>query len=163
VYLCTIAQIFLAVIVTSGREGLAKWQIAQFVNNERGEHAMEPLLSIIGVVAQAFGNEALNETARRTIGDLWEAAKKIIVAKFGSHPAPQLMDEMQRRPTPSAAEHVAAQLTALNVTSDPEVARVFRELADAAKRAIGTAPNVRAETVIGSQVSYGPVTINIPR
>ena len=109
---------------------------------------MEPLLTIIVVVAGAFGNESLSETARRTIGDLWEVAKKIVVAKFdSSHSVPQLMDELQRRPTPSAAEHVAAQLTALNVTSDPEVARVFRELADAAKRAIGTAPNAYGGTV----------------
>lgn len=112
---------------------------------------MEPLLTIIVAVAGAFGNETLSETARRTIGDLWEAAKKIIVVKFGSaHPVPQLMDEMQRRPTPSAVEHVAAQLTALNVTSDPEVARVFRELADAAKRAIGTAQNAYGGAVNAS-------------
>lgn len=94
---------------------------------------MEPLLAIIVAVAGAFRNEALNEGARRTIGDLWEHAKKLIVTKFdASHPVPQLMDEMRRQPTMSAVEHVAAQLTALNVTSDPEVARVFRELAAAA-------------------------------
>ena len=95
---------------------------------------MEPLLAIIVAVAGAFGNESLNDTARRTISDLWEVAKKIIVAKFGeTSPAPQLMAEMQRHPTMSAAEHVAAQLTALNVTSDPEIARIFRALAAAAK------------------------------
>ncbi|WP_129775728.1 hypothetical protein [Peristeroidobacter soli] len=91
---------------------------------------MEPLLSIIVAVAGAFGNQALEETTRRTIGELWEHAKQIIVTKFGAASlAPQLMDEMRRQPTMSAAEHVAAQLTALNVTNDPEVARVFRELA----------------------------------
>ena len=94
---------------------------------------MEPLLAIIVAVAGAFGNESLNDTARRTIGDLWDVAKKIIVAKFGASPVSQLMDEMQRQPTMSAAEHVTAQLTALNVTSDPEIARIFRALAAAAK------------------------------
>lgn len=91
---------------------------------------MGPLLSIIVAVAKAFGNQALEETTRRAIGELWERAKQIIVTKFGTgHLASQLMDEMRRAPTMSAAEHVAAQLTALNVTNDPEVARVFRELA----------------------------------
>ncbi|HEY5761407.1 MAG TPA: hypothetical protein VIU34_36550 [Steroidobacter sp.] len=94
---------------------------------------MEPLLAIVVAVAGAFGNETLNDTARRTISDLWDVAKKIIVAKFGASPASQLMDEMQRQPTMSAAEHVTAQLTALNVTSDPEIARIFRALAAAAK------------------------------
>jgi hypothetical protein len=96
-------------------------------------NAMEPLLAIIVAVAGAFGNESLNDTARRTISDLWDVAKKIIVAKFGASPVSQLMDEMQRQPTMSVAEHVTAQLTALNVTSDPEIARIFRALAAAAK------------------------------
>jgi uncharacterized protein (DUF1800 family) len=95
---------------------------------------MEPLLSIIVAVARVFGNQAADETTRRTIGELWERAKQIIVTKFGAaHLAPRLMDEMRRTPTMSAAEHVAAQLTASNVTNDPEVARVFRELSALAK------------------------------
>ncbi|MFC4309230.1 hypothetical protein ACFPN2_09075 [Steroidobacter flavus] len=103
---------------------------------------MEPLLSIIVAVARVFGHQALDETTRRTIGELWEHAKQIIVTKFGTaHLAPRLMDEMRRQPTMSAAEHVAAQLTALNVTNDPEVARVFRELAALAQGARDDAPS----------------------
>ncbi len=33
---------------------------------------MGPLLSIIVAVAKAFGNQALEETTRRAIGELWE-------------------------------------------------------------------------------------------
>ncbi len=90
---------------------------------------MEPLLAIIVAVAGAFGNEALDGAARRRIGDLWELAKNVIVAKFDTPLVPRLMEEMRRHPTMSTAEHVAAQLTALNVTNDPEVARLFREMA----------------------------------
>lgn len=104
---------------------------------------MEPLLAIVMAVAGAFGNDTLNDTTRRKISDLWEVAKQVIVAKFGTNsPAPQLMDEMQRQPTMSVAEHVAAQLTALNVTSDPEIARIFRALAAAANPANDTTPDV---------------------
>ena len=106
---------------------------------------MEPLLAIVVAVAGAFGNDTLNDTARRTISDLWEVAKKIIVAKFGAtSPASQLMEDMQRQPTMSAAEHVTAQLTALNVTSDPEIARIFRALAAAAKATNETPQNAYA-------------------
>lgn len=120
---------------------------------------MEPLLAIIVAVAGAFGNEALSETARRTIGDLWEHAKKLIVTKFDApHLVPQLMDEMRRQPTMSTVEHVAAQLTALNVTSDPEVARVFRELAAAAKSASETTQSAYAGKIEGGvQFSHGVV------
>jgi len=119
---------------------------------------MEPLLAIIVAVAGAFGNEALNETARRTVGDLWEAAKKLIVTKYGSSQVPQLMDQMRREPTMSMAEHVAGQLTSLNATNDPEVARVFRELREAATRANSTTHSIHADTINGPGVSYGSVS-----
>ncbi len=82
--LCFVRRSYAASVVDINRPLLQDHE--GVLRKQRGERTMEPLLAIIVAVAGAFGNDTLNDTARRTISDLWDVAKKIIVAKFGVSP-----------------------------------------------------------------------------
>lgn len=121
---------------------------------------VEYLISVLTQVAGVLGSAALGEVAKRTVGESWDALKRVIVSKYGSsHLAPKLLEDLRARPTASEAERVARELAALKVTDDVDIARAFKTLAATVQIGGGVVNNAYAEEVI-AQFNNGSITIN---
>jgi hypothetical protein len=119
-------------------------------------------LPILLGAATTFGNAALNEGAKRTIGDAWDAVRNAVVRKFGAaHDAPRLLDQLKTPPAGMTADQVGARLMALPLGSDPDITRALEALSAAVKANGAAATNVTAKTVYGAQVNHGQIEIRI--
>jgi hypothetical protein len=111
--------------------------------------------------AATFGNAALSEGAKRSVGEAWEAVKRAVVRKFGvTHEAPQLLDQLKALPPGVTAEQIGTKLATLSLDSDPDIAHALEALSATLKA--GSASNTAtADKVYGAQVNYGNIEIRI--
>jgi hypothetical protein len=116
-------------------------------------------ISIITAAAAAFGNSAVEELAKRSIGEAWDGVKKAIHQRFGSSSeVPVLMDELRAAPAGSqGSTQVVARLAAANLDGDSEVAEPLRRLASVLGReGVKITPvTVNAQKIFGAGVNYG--------
>jgi hypothetical protein len=119
-------------------------------------------LPIFIQAAATFGNAALSEGAKRTIGEAWDAVKKVVVRKFGAtHEAPQLLDQLKTAPTGAAAEQIGAKLAAFSLDADPDIVRALEALSAALKTGAASTTIAIADKVYGAQVNHGNIEIRI--
>jgi hypothetical protein len=119
------------------------------------------LTTMLMQAAAAFGNAAVGEAAKRSIGEVWDALKNTVVRKSGTaNEVPKLLDDLRAAPEALQAERVAAYLEPL-LRSDQEVAAVLENLSRVVQSAAITINAPRADKVYGAQIAYGAMTFNV--
>lgn len=119
---------------------------------------MDPVVPILIQAAASFGNSALGETAKRTVGLAWDSAVAAIKRRFGAdHPAPALVDGLRNAAGNEVLTGVIRdKLTPLHLGHDADVLAAIERLAEVLKqqqpKAVG---HLNVDTLQGAGQVFG--------
>jgi hypothetical protein len=108
------------------------------------ELTMDPVIPILLQAAATFGNAALGDLAKRSVGEAWDAAVGTIKRRFGAeHPAPALVDGLRNAAGNEVVTGIIrTQLEPYQIGNDIDVQAVVQHLKEVLAQA-ATVPAVQ--------------------
>src|ERR1051325_5371063 len=97
-------------------------------------------ISLLTTAAAAFGNSAVGEVAKRSIGDAWDGLKRAIQHKLGpSSEVPALLDRLRTNPGSVEGGVLSGRLASANLDTHPKIVAALNRLSDIlARLGLGT-------------------------